>query len=180
MPVGVPRDGRPERRTTLAGWSERRCAVRVAQLTPRLRATANASFVRFEIASRSACATSATIPTVRCLPRADRPRRTSHRCRAASAGTPRCTTARSSLAITSVAPVTLARCSAAAWAIRVPPALHAWLKVAPRFRPFSDLDDIVLAPKHTQAIRSRSPSLARPSAFARMPWHAGGASVSAH
>ena len=33
--------------------------------TPRLLATASASFVRFEIASRSCCATSAMIPTVR-------------------------------------------------------------------------------------------------------------------
>ena len=33
--------------------------------TPRLLATASASLVRLEIASRSACATSAMIPTVR-------------------------------------------------------------------------------------------------------------------
>ena len=58
MPVGVARNGRPERRTALPSPPER-SGLGVAQPhTPRLLATASASLVRFDIASRSACATS--------------------------------------------------------------------------------------------------------------------------
>ena len=65
MPIGVPRDGGPERRAALAGPPQRGGAVGLPSRTPRFLVTANASFVRREIASRSACANSAMIPTVR-------------------------------------------------------------------------------------------------------------------
>ena len=67
MPVSVAGDGRPERRTALPSPPQRGSAIGLSSRTPRLRATASASFVRFEIASRSCCATNAMIPTVRSL-----------------------------------------------------------------------------------------------------------------
>lgn len=82
--------------------------------TPRALATASASFVRCEIASCSACATSAIMPTVRsfaygmskatnCAPLSRMAKRNAA-----------LRLSRSSFAITSVAPVTLARCKALA------------------------------------------------------------------
>jgi hypothetical protein len=68
VPVGVTRDGLPERRTALASPPERRGpVVGLPSRTPRALAAASASLVRREIASRSCPATSAMIPTVRSL-----------------------------------------------------------------------------------------------------------------
>jgi len=61
----IGRHGLPERPGALPSAPERRRPVRVAGFTPRAFAAASASFVRFEIASRSCWATSAMIPTVR-------------------------------------------------------------------------------------------------------------------
>ena len=82
--------------------------------TPRALATAGASFVRPEIASRSACATSAMIPTVRSFASgmSTATKRTPLSRRAKRNAAFRLSW--SSLTITSVAPVTFARCSALA------------------------------------------------------------------
>jgi hypothetical protein len=64
MPVRVGRHGRPERRSALPSSPQRRRAVvGFPSRTPRALAAASASLVRLEIASRSACVTSAMIPT---------------------------------------------------------------------------------------------------------------------
>ena len=65
MPVGVPRNGRPERRTALPSPLSAAAPLGLARRTPRLLATASASLVRREIASRSCSATRAMMPTVR-------------------------------------------------------------------------------------------------------------------
>ena len=111
MPVGVgamaARSGAPPFPARLSAAAP----LGLPSFTPRLLATASASLVRLEIASRSGLATSAMIPTVRSF--------ASGRSTAANLTPPSRSVnrkaafldSRSSLAITSVAPVTLARCT---------------------------------------------------------------------
>jgi Recombinase len=80
--------------------------------TPRALATASASFVRREIASRSACATSAMIPTVRSFASGMSTATNLTPLSRKASRKAALRDSRSSFAMTSVAPVTFARCSA--------------------------------------------------------------------
>ena len=62
MPVGVAGNGRPSGAPPLPARLSAAAPLGLPSFTPWLRATASASFVRFEIVSRSACATSVMIP----------------------------------------------------------------------------------------------------------------------
>lgn len=66
-PLCVARHRQPQRHTTLPSPPKGRCPIRIAQLDPTRLATARVSLVRRAMASRSACATSAMMPTVRSL-----------------------------------------------------------------------------------------------------------------
>ena len=57
MPVGIPRDGLPERRTALPSPLQSCGAIGVGGFTTRLLAMLNASLVSGEIGYRSACGT---------------------------------------------------------------------------------------------------------------------------
>jgi hypothetical protein len=61
VPSGVAYDRSPERGTDLPRPPQRRSPLGLPGRTPRLLATASASLVHLEIASRSACATGVMI-----------------------------------------------------------------------------------------------------------------------